>query len=113
MKLSEAIKALEDGKKVRNVSWNESDYIYIKDKVLFGEDNQAASLEITGFSDDWEIYKDPVKMYSFTEMLPFFLDNKMVRRKHWTSWYQLEHGFVYKFIFSQEDFAATDWIVKD
>lgn len=60
MKLSEAIKALEDGKKVRKNYWYKGDHLWMKDSdSLEWEDGQKYELSNYDFIEEWEIYNEP------------------------------------------------------
>lgn len=103
MKFSAAMKALEEGKKVRQVIWDEECWI---DKR---GDNVSAKHELINHNlKEWELYEEPEKLLSFAEMIQGLKYEKKFRRKHWTAWVGLEHLDVLRF--SIEDFEATDWI---
>lgn len=66
MKLWEAMKALEDGKKVRRIDWAPNEYIYI-DSYNEVINNYGASADkeiLDNIYMTWEIYKD------FNDLLP-------------------------------------------
>lgn len=55
MKFWEAMKCLEEGKKVRRKTW-ENEYIYLDEhNVIMNEEDEP--IEYIGNKDDWEIYE--------------------------------------------------------
>ena len=59
MKFSEAMKLLEEGKKVKCVYWREGTYIQLKGDVIY--DDEGETYEIPGLiiEEDWEEYIEP------------------------------------------------------
>ena len=56
MKFWEAMKALEEGKKVRKKTWNEDCYLTIKNNHFVDEwDDDEITFSLDG---DWEIYEE-------------------------------------------------------
>lgn len=77
MTFEEALKAIKEGKKVRNKGWSSS--VYLKkyfDRVV-NQDGKTMNLAITSMlSDDWEEYKEPIldeeeKKYLSAVIKPF------------------------------------------
>ena len=77
MTFEEALKAIKEGKKVRNKGWSSS--VYLKkyfDRVV-NQDGKTMNLTITSMlSDDWEEYKEPIldeeeKKYLSAVIKPF------------------------------------------
>lgn len=66
MKLWEAMKALEDGKKVRRIDWAPNEYIYIDsyNEVINNYGAPADKEILDNIYMSWEIYKD------FKDLLP-------------------------------------------
>ena len=66
MKLWEAMKALEDGKKVRRIDWAPNEYIYIDsyNEVINNYGTSADKEILDNIYMSWEIYKD------FKDLLP-------------------------------------------
>ena len=66
MKLWEAMKALEEGKKVRRVDWEPYEYIYIDsyNEVINNYGTSADKEILDNIYMTWEIYKD------FNDLLP-------------------------------------------
>lgn len=60
MKFWEAMKSMEEGKKVRNKDWTEEQYIYLTaDNEMFDEDDGRCFLSFIGEKgSEWEIYDD-------------------------------------------------------
>ena len=60
MKLWEAMKALEEGKKVRRVDWESYEYIYIDsyNEVINNYGSKADNKILDNIYVKWEIYKD-------------------------------------------------------
>ena len=66
MKLWEAMKALEDGKKVRRIDWAPNEYIYLDsyNEVINNYGTSADKEILDNIYMTWEIYKD------FNDLLP-------------------------------------------
>lgn len=58
MKFWEAMKALEEGKKVRRNDWPFGEYITLENSSFFNENRKYYSLTR---SDGWELYEEPKK----------------------------------------------------
>ena len=59
MKFWEAMKCLEEGKKVRRLGWHEGEYLYIDEKHnICDEYGNYAELCYIGNKDNWEIYEE-------------------------------------------------------
>lgn len=99
MKFSAAMKALEEGKKVRCHRWGRDGHI---------DKHSDVSIHCYERDGEWELYEEPEKLLSFAEVVVGLKEGKKFRRKHWTAWVGLEHLDVLRF--SIEDFEATDWI---
>ncbi len=58
MKFWEAMKSMEEGKKVRNKDWTDEQYIYLTaDNEIFDEHNNECYLNFIGTKDsEWEVY---------------------------------------------------------
>ena len=74
MKFWEAMKAMEEGKKVRNKEWTKDQYLYLSvDNEILDEKDQDVGINYIGVSgSNWEIYeeKKPVdedfkKLYNY------------------------------------------------
>ena len=113
MKFSEAMKALEEGKKVRREDWNEGCFVYVLNDSVFDEKGSSRSIYLSApFLENWELYEEPVKTYSFIEAVQLMKEGKTIKRKYWGSWYSMRITYDYTFKFTTEDIEATDWMVE-
>lgn len=69
MKFWEAIKALEEGKKVRKIGWVKNDYVHLSKGLLIDEDGQYFEFDHKDFVGSWEIYEEAVITYTFMEAI--------------------------------------------
>ena len=61
MTIVEAVKALNEGKKIRRNTWEKGDYVTLKDNKVVTIGDQPSGLDIDDFSENcWEEYKEPV-----------------------------------------------------
>lgn len=113
MKFWEAMKALEEGKKVRASNWEKEVWI---DK---DSDQTGLPMILNLFAlHEWELYEEPEKTYSFMEVVQGLREGrKFVRKGHASDLALFVMGFeIYprsKFGIQNmrmEDFEATDWI---
>ena len=60
MKFWEAMKAMEEGKKVRNEEWSEHQYIYLdkNDKSIIDEEEDYFPIRYIEDEEIWEIYEE-------------------------------------------------------
>ena len=119
MKFWEAMKALSEGKKVRIITWEPNDK-WVCNEGMTGWLYQAAR---DRDCNEWEIYEEPVKTFSFMEMVDHFEKYKMqgkFKRPHWEdgkfffvdAYNHARINFYggepwYTFV---DDIRATDWI---
>lgn len=121
MKFSEAIKALEEGQKIRCVEWGKKDFWH-KD-ILNTSSSQnvwsdAAYRLLLCMLSNWEIYQEREKTYTFMEVVSELKEGKRFRRKNWINpqFFLVKEADGYVFCFSGrtwlqlQDFEATDWI---
>ncbi len=114
MKFWEAMKALEEGKKVRCCLWSES--LFIDESMRFELwllDNHEP------FHDkEWELHEEPVHMISFQDVIKGMREGKRFKRERWTSDLAIfiigmeiypRSKFGIKTL-QMEDFEAIDWI---
>lgn len=115
MKFWEAMKALEEGKKVRMLSWPSTSYISNTENTT---GLQGCLLISNGWNKIWEIYEEPQKTYTFMEVVKGLKEGKRFRRKDWNnsaSFYMVS-GELYaydkdKYIkFGLQEYEADDWI---
>lgn len=116
MKFSEAMAALEQGKKVRCKSWAKQCCMFL------GQAEENTHMGLLYWKDayeDWELYEEPAKMLSFSEVVKGLKEGKKFRRKDgWilrkiTSGYLMwgeNEVFLTRFFPSIEDLEALDWI---
>lgn len=120
MNFKEVIELLCNGKKVRNIYWDKSLYIYLNhDGILTWSDDFIG--DINAFKE-WEEYKEPEKLVDFPTALNHILNGGTAKRE--------KNGIVYYFnerevlmrkvssgsgsdygILDKEDITATDWIL--
>ena len=72
MKLWEAMKALESGKKVRRIDWAPDEYIYldIYHEVINNNGGPADKYLLDNIHMTWEIYKDKDDLNKSLDFLP-------------------------------------------
>lgn len=119
MKFSEAMKALEDGKKVRCCSWGEEEWVN-KDTILPDWMRLNCSCLIDQY---WEVYEEPKPKLSFVEVVKGLKQGKIFKRAKWPEgMYVYEDKYEHVHInlyggelwhFKIEDFEATDWQETD
>src|SRR5258706_7425340 len=114
MKFSEAMKHLEEGKKVRCKLWSRR---YEKEIYwqLGNDINLPSGCDWEDVMSEWELYDDSPK-FSFPEVVKGLREGKRVRRKSWHSFIFVhqEMGLLrneegYTFQWDLEDFEAHDW----
>lgn len=96
MKFWEAMKSLEEGKKVRSKDWSEEQYIYLTaDNVIFDEHNRECYSNFIGTKiSEWEIYDD-------RKPTTYVLDVKKIREEKNTTIISSEE--------SLEDVEIIEW----
>ena len=122
MNFMEAVKELKTGKKVRKISWTNTE-AHIKKvdgnhyrffaTIYNAENNQGIpSHDSYGFREyeilatDWEIYEEECKLHTFEEALKAYKSGKKIRRKNNIMIYQ-------NYYLDLEDVMANDWIIID
>lgn len=108
MKFWEAVKALEEGKKVRIKDWPLDKYIQ----------SDATVGLFWALGREWELYEEPVQLYSFIDVVKGMRNGKKYRRQHlWISGEYIqqcagriidENGQCTELLL--EDYEAKDWI---
>ena len=96
MTIVEAVKALNEGKKIRRNTWEKGDYVTLKDNKVVTIGDQPSGLDIDDFSENcWEEYKEPVldekeKEYLSAVIKPFrdriTYIAKVEEDTHWFYW---------------------------
>lgn len=109
MKFWEAMKDLEEGKKVRCLRWSSSEYI--------------ENTHMFNYSEyEWELFCEPVKTYKFTEAIQLMKGGKKIRRCMWDKkmhnvvwdlWPSIDHGLRDEWTFTLADIEASDWVVVE
>lgn len=64
MTFGEAMYALAEGKKVRNITWDPQNYIYLKNSRVYKQGDVPRTEPInveTGLKYKWELYEEPKK----------------------------------------------------
>lgn len=127
MKFWEAMKALEEGKKVRPRDYPSSYYVYVGPRNNLcvhspqGDFDKADCPLNRVYIDEWELYEEPEKTYTFMEVVKGLREGKSFVRagrdvpdaisshhKRWPGSYiftALEPSH-----FTLEDLEATDWV---
>jgi len=119
MKFWEAVKALQEGKKVRGVQWTVGLYI---NTISYSDGDSVDFLSLReALGIEWELYEEAVKTYSFAEIVPFIKARKRVKRlsSKQTVYFEdsvgkiLVYPFGHAWVCKIEDFEATDWIIVE
>lgn len=125
MKFWEAMKALEEGKKVRRKDWDSHLWIAKKSRQCLGRECVIYYMSPENYEYEWEIFPEPEKIYNFQEIiLKAKKDGIHFKRRnhcelyhwhHWCSeWQTIRHvselGDASAFLL--EDIEATDWIIR-
>lgn len=115
MKFWEAMKALEEGKTVRNINWTSR-----LDGSPERIDKTGFNLDETDFDGEWEIYEGVPEMYSFPQIIRGFREGKGYKRKAWDDEDVISCNIRYPdcFVansaeavnFCLADLEATDWV---
>jgi hypothetical protein len=91
MNFFEAMDALEDGDKIKNAKWTNTEYVYLDDAdgLLKDHDNKHVSLVMaSSFKEDsWELYEKHETFLFFCEVLPLLLEGKRFKKKDWADGY--------------------------
>lgn len=79
MKAWEILKALEDGKKMKPISWNKNHYVWMdEDFTIYDRNNHEMDLHKTLYSyDEWEVYNKEAN-----EMLNKFKDLRSKKKQN-------------------------------
>lgn len=111
MKFSEAMAALEEGKKVRCKHWAKDEYIDV---------NRAGAMIALPCKDEWEIYEEPEKLLTFVEVVKGLKEGKRFRRRFWANEYAIipgdqilefkEQSGDFEITLRLKDFETTDWV---
>jgi hypothetical protein len=124
MNVVEAIRELESGNRVRDVDWDEGHWIRCEKlrfrKYAIVNEYGSPHLELDlNCLTKWEIYQEPQKTYSFSEMIEGVRQGKTAKRKIWetnTAPVRYKYGFcltkdlIDKVALRVFDIEATDWV---
>ena len=85
MKFWEAMKALEEGKKVVCKSWSYTPFVSENKWPSRFDSAIADAIKHGAFLWEWELYEEPQQTYSFIEILPLLKEGKKFRKISWES----------------------------
>ena len=127
MNFMEAVKELKTGKKVRKISWTNTE-AHIKKvdgnhyrfftTIYNAENNQGipshdsySFREYEILATDWEIYEEECKLHTFEEAIVAYKAGKTIQRQCYKV---VRHNLEYNnFYFEKDDVMANDWIIID
>jgi len=97
--------------------WNNIKYIFYNGDLLSvcNNNNERRPYHISASdisNDDWEIYEEKPKTYTFQEALRAFNEGKNIKNPDRTYWVNRRHDYEYEEIFTLRDVNATDWIIE-
>ncbi len=132
MKFWEAMRALEEGNSVKPSTWEGHIKWHLENwngTKIIKTTNGSPGIDFSVYlyqhlSDEWEIYEEPQKTYSFIEIIKGLKEGKKFRRRFWNEESLLgseetQEILGYRRLTNQkgrittlfiEDFEATDWI---
>lgn len=125
MKFSEAMRALEEGKKVRAKEDPPNHYIIkILEKILLRSNGKSYDKSSSPlgclFLQEWEIYEEPERTLSFMEMVQGLKEGKSFHRLSasiavgaYGNEDCLNKFFRSSDVMRLEDFEANDWVCVD
>lgn len=113
MKFWEAMKALEEGKRVRCKKWDSRHFWENgNDHVMMARTKDTR--------EEWELYEDSEQTFSFTEVVKGLKEGRVFKRKFWKGTYlqsdmigifrETEGGNSMNYFLEHQDFEATDWV---
>ena len=118
MKFWEAMKALQEGQKVRHNLMEPRAYLQILENgELLRYRTESYSPLMAYISAEWELYEEPVHMLSFQAVIKGLREGKSFARKGWSSdlaLFVMGHEIYPRSKFGiqtlhMEDFEANDW----
>lgn len=120
MKFHEAMKALEEGKRVR-YSLSPCEHWIDKSRLLQWMKYLAKQEHLDCNKYEWELYEEPHKTYTFMEVVQGLKEGKKFKRKNFTGWIETnKNGMIFSFQENDSlgsrymtyisDYEATDWI---
>ncbi len=116
MKFSEAMRELENGKKVRKKNWSANEYISKN-----GADDGLEFMFVQSLCVDyeWELYEEPGQLLSFQVVIKGLKEGKRFRRINWSDLLGIESSEVddvtwvsdgKRFSLNLQDIEANDWV---
>ena len=119
MNFLEAVNLLKQGQRIRRACWStigdralklaDKDYVFNKPYEITRVSEYFSLSDIE--ADDWEIYKEEPKTYTFQKAFEAFMEGKTISRRLYVVRYRKEHLHKSGIIFSYDDVLATDWII--
>jgi hypothetical protein len=118
MRFLEAMRALEEGAKVRRACWNKSEFIQRgSDGTIFDETKSNTFNIEEWFFGEWELYEEPKRTLCFLEVLQGLKKGKrFARNGAYVSIVlsqdgkNLCHCIGGRMNLNMDDFEATDWM---
>lgn len=119
MKFWEAMKALEEGKKV--CLWKLPSYKFDSVKRMILEfTNRDGDTVAELFNSGWELFEEPEQLLSFADVVKGLREGKRFRRKAWVNEFAAisgdriveseEEGTEFLITMRIKDFEADDWV---
>lgn len=86
MTLTEMLRALVEGKKIRNTEWGDDDYVYLKENKIIDEEGDELDIHYITNPAPMRLYEKPrktkkVKMYR--AVTPYYTDSKDIFIPSW------------------------------
>ena len=115
MKTSEAMRLLEEGKKVRDVDWLSNSYIYYDEtlKEIYNEDGEPYPIDGEDFEREWEEYKGHEKIKKLFD-IENTMDN-LSQKENWLLGMIIENRYKINEIIKKrilENEGGTTWLKK-
>ena len=117
MKFWQAMKALEEGKTVKCLDW---------DEIIPSKEEESVPLGVCKVSIDWmqlidtkwELYEEPVQLLSFSDVVKGLKEGKKFGREIWSNgpYILLKHGYIHwdcegdPVSLPIKDLEANDWV---
>lgn len=109
MKFWEAMKALEEGKKITCLEWAGTSGDYIDKERLLAND-YAYEGPFSHWQSEWELYEEPVQTFTFIQVIQGLKEGKGFKRKSWEHPDCVLYNKNRNIFLILEDFEANDWI---
>jgi hypothetical protein len=110
MKFWEAMRHLEEGKKVTCTDWGKKEYASTHVSLDQGQITSISLL--SSVNAKWELYEEPGWFFTFSEVVAGLKEGKRFSRKWWLkdNIASICMSNLDEHMFYIEDFEATDWI---